>query len=62
MCGERADAPHALTDVAKLRPDVVIVDLSLERGSGLDLIKDLRIHSPESQSHRLFHARGKALR
>jgi DNA-binding NarL/FixJ family response regulator len=37
VCGEADDAPHALE----------AVDLSLSSGSGLDLLKDLRIHSPE---------------
>ena len=48
VCGQAADAPGALSAVAALRPDVVIVDLSLDGGSGLDLIKDLRIHAPDA--------------
>lgn len=41
VCGEAADARAGLAAVAKCRPDVAIVDLSLEEGNGLDLIKDL---------------------
>ena len=41
VCGEAADARAGLATVAKCRPDVAIVDLSLDEGSGLDLIKDL---------------------
>ena len=47
VCGEAADAPEALAAVTKSRPDVTIVDLSLSGGSGLDLVKDLRIQAPD---------------
>ena len=47
VCGEAADAPEALAAVVKSRPDVAIVDLSLSSGSGLDLVKDLRIQAPD---------------
>ena len=47
VCGEASDAPRALSDVTKMRPDVAIVDISLSGGSGLDLVKDLRVHAPE---------------
>ena len=46
MCGEAGDASSGLTAVATCRPDVVIVDISLEEGSGLDLIKDLHARHP----------------
>ena len=35
VCGEASEAPQALSGVAKLRPDVAIVDLTLGGGSGL---------------------------
>jgi DNA-binding NarL/FixJ family response regulator len=41
VCGEAADSKSALSAVDRNRPDVVIVDLSLDEGSGLDLIKDV---------------------
>ena len=47
ICGEAEDAPRALSAVSALRPDVAIVDLSLTTGSGLELVKDIRAHSPE---------------
>ena len=47
VCGEASDAPQALSEVARVRPDVAIVDISLSGGSGLDLVKDLRVHAPE---------------
>jgi DNA-binding NarL/FixJ family response regulator len=46
VCGEAGGAPGGLAAVAKCRPDVVIVDISLEEGSGLDLIKDLHARHP----------------
>jgi DNA-binding NarL/FixJ family response regulator len=46
VCGEAADVAEAVRAVAALEPDAVIVDLSLTSGSGLELIKELRIHHP----------------
>jgi DNA-binding NarL/FixJ family response regulator len=45
--GEAPDAAGALTAIAAAKPDVVIVDISLEGNSGLDLIRDLRLRHPE---------------
>src|SRR5215813_4594441 len=42
VCGECEDAQDALQAVAELHPDLVLVDLSLKGGSGLDLIRALR--------------------
>ena len=42
VCGEAESSPEALTLSRELQPDVVTVDLSLEQGSGLELIKQLR--------------------
>ena len=47
VCGEASEAPQALSEAARLRPHVAIVDLTLGGGSGLDLVKDLQIHAPE---------------
>ena len=47
VCGEAANARAGLAAAAKLRPDVAIVDLSLEEGSGLDLIKDIHARDPK---------------
>jgi len=47
VCGEADSAPRALKEILALKPDVVIVDISLEGRSGLDLIKDLKLQRPE---------------
>ncbi len=47
LCGEAADAGEAIDAVSRFRPNLVLVDISLEGRSGLDLIKDLRARFPE---------------
>ena len=42
VCGEAATAPEAMQMIAKLNPDIAIVDISLQSGSGLDLIKNIK--------------------
>ena len=46
VCGHAEDAATALATAAQARPDLMVVDLSLPRGSGLDLIKSLRAQFP----------------
>jgi DNA-binding NarL/FixJ family response regulator len=48
VCGEAETATEALQAIRKLKPDVAIVDLSLKEGSGLDLIKEIKTHSPST--------------
>jgi DNA-binding NarL/FixJ family response regulator len=42
VCGEAGDAEAALRDIPRLKPDLVLVDITLPGKSGLDLIKELR--------------------
>src|SRR5215831_8794758 len=42
VCGEASDAAGALTQLDATRPDLVIIDLSLQDGHGLDLIRQVR--------------------
>lgn len=45
-CGEAASANEAFTAILQSQPDVVIIDIGLRTGNGLELIKNLRsIHS-----------------
>jgi len=45
-CGSAKSAEEALAEIARLKPDLVIVDIALPRRHGLDLIKDVRALSP----------------
>ncbi|QNN20790.1 response regulator transcription factor [Planctomycetales bacterium ZRK34] len=47
VCGDAEDVEQALTQVAKLHPDIVIVDLTLKKLSGLDLIRQLQNIQPD---------------
>src|SRR5436305_6835579 len=42
VCGEAGDVDAALELVKAKKPDVVIVDISLKTGNGIDLIKQLK--------------------
>jgi DNA-binding NarL/FixJ family response regulator len=47
VCGESEDAPHALQEISTTKPDVAIVDISLKHGSGIELIKNLKMFHPD---------------
>lgn len=47
VCGEASDVPTALRMVRDCAPQVAVVDLSLQDGSGLELIKELHTSHPE---------------
>ena len=49
VCGEAGEPAEALELMAGAPPDVAVVDLSFERGSGLDLIRDLRVRFPDTR-------------
>ncbi len=49
VCGEAEDVPSAMQQIAMQRPDLVIVDLSLKTGHGLDLLQRIRCRDPEIQ-------------
>jgi DNA-binding NarL/FixJ family response regulator len=47
VCGQAGNASRAIAEIAALKPDLVIVDVSLTSGpSGLELIKDLLVRHP----------------
>jgi len=46
VCGEAANAAAALKLMGVAKPDVAIVDISLEGGSGIELIKNIRALHP----------------
>jgi len=46
VCGAAEDADEAMAKLAESQPDVLVVDISLQRGNGLDLIKRVKSHHP----------------
>lgn len=49
ICGVAGDIPEAITLMEDTSPDLVIVDLNLPSGSGLDLIPRLRDIHPDAR-------------
>ena len=45
-CGEVETARDAKLAIRDLKPDAVIVDISLRQGDGIELVKDSRAHYP----------------
>ena len=46
VCGDAGNEPQALALVGTARPDVAVVDITLENGSGLELIKSIKAGHP----------------
>ena len=46
VCGEASNEPQALELIRTVQPDVSIVDISLENGSGIELIKSIKAMFP----------------
>ena len=47
VCGE-VETPHdARTAIKELGPDVVIADICLKQGDGIELVRDVRVHYPQ---------------
>jgi DNA-binding NarL/FixJ family response regulator len=62
ICGQAEDPLQALELIPKAKPDLAIIDLALKKGSGLELIKDIRSRYPKvlmlvvSMQDELLHA------
>jgi DNA-binding NarL/FixJ family response regulator len=46
VCGEASNEPQALELIGAVKPDVAIVDISLENGSGIELLKSIKAGHP----------------
>jgi DNA-binding NarL/FixJ family response regulator len=46
VCGEAESAKSAMEGIVKTEPDVAIVDISLNDGAGLDVVKNIRASRP----------------
>lgn len=49
VVGEAADGEEVLTEVKKLKPDILLLDISMPKISGLEVIKQVRYISPKTR-------------
>lgn len=49
VVGEAADGEQAITEAARLKPDVVLLDLSMPRRTGLDALPEIKRVAPEAK-------------
>jgi DNA-binding NarL/FixJ family response regulator len=47
VCGQSSDTPDALKALAEIKPDLIVTDITLKSGNGLELIKILAVQCPE---------------
>lgn len=47
IVGRAAAAEDAIRDILTLRPDLVVLDVQLEEGSGFDVLRELHARAPE---------------
>jgi DNA-binding NarL/FixJ family response regulator len=47
VCGQAAQARQALSAISELKPDVAIVDITLEDSDGIELTKDIKARHPK---------------
>src|SRR5260370_41465143 len=46
VCGEEEDASKAMNAISKLKPNLVIADISLKDSSGLELMRNIKAQYP----------------
>jgi DNA-binding NarL/FixJ family response regulator len=49
FCGEAEDSPSALKAISQIKPDLVIVDISLKGYNGIELIKNIKAFDSKIQ-------------
>jgi len=49
VCGEADGAPEAMALVSRLHPDLVLIDISLKRGHGLELVRQIKAHDSSTK-------------
>src|SRR6267378_3118256 len=47
VCGEEEDASKAMNSISKLKPNLVIADISLKDSSGLELMRNIKAQYPK---------------
>ncbi len=49
LCGEASEEGEAVRLIRELHPDLVVVDIELKSGNGIDLIKQIRVCEPAAR-------------
>jgi DNA-binding NarL/FixJ family response regulator len=49
VCGEAGSGPEACQRITRLKPDIAVVDISLAEGSGIEVIRDIRVLAPKTE-------------
>ena len=49
LVGQAGDVLHAVRDIRKRKPDVLILDLQMPGGTGLDVLRAVRLEFPNLQ-------------
>lgn len=49
VAGEAADGEQAIAEAARLQPDVILLDLSMPRRTGLDALPEIKRVAPEAK-------------
>jgi DNA-binding NarL/FixJ family response regulator len=47
VVGSTGEWTAALKDIPELKPDIVVLDITLARSNGIEVLKNLRVHFPE---------------
>jgi DNA-binding NarL/FixJ family response regulator len=47
VCGQAEDAAQTLAGIGATRAELALIDISLKTASGLELVKDLKVHHPD---------------
>jgi DNA-binding NarL/FixJ family response regulator len=46
LVGQASDVPEAIRDIQRIKPDALILDLQMPGGTGLDVLRAIRIDHP----------------
>ena len=46
VVGEAQDAPEATSSIRKLNPDVVVLDIRMPRGNGIEVLEKIKKNNP----------------
>ena len=55
ICGEATDAPEALEKASSLNPDLILLDISMPNGSGLETARCIRRQIPHVKILMMSH-------